>query len=85
MRSSGFFWILTAVMLLLDFYVFQIVKSVSQGAGARAKMFIYTGYWSVSGLAVIIFALLPFIHFESWPRSIRNYVFATIAGLFLPN
>jgi predicted MPP superfamily phosphohydrolase len=31
---------------------------------------------------VIILILLPIINFENWPRSLRNYLFATVIGLF---
>ncbi|PWT70325.1 MAG: metallophosphatase [Bacteroidetes bacterium] len=82
MRSSGFLWIVIAIMISLDFYVFQAIKLVSQGASPKWKTFIYTSYWSVSLAAVIILALLPLLHFDSWPRNLRNYVFATILGLF---
>jgi predicted MPP superfamily phosphohydrolase len=82
MRNFGFIWIIVVILALLDFYVFQIVKFVSQGSSAKIKLFIYSSYWVVSAGALIILILLPFLNFDLWPRNLRNYLFATIIGLF---
>ena len=82
MRNSGFIWIIIVIMLSLDFYVFQALKMVTQGNSHKTKLFIYSGYWFISIAALVILALLPLINFDSWPRSVRNYLFATILGLF---
>ena len=82
MRSWGFLGIIVVIMVLLDFYVFQAVKLVSSSTSPKWKMFIYSSYWVISLAAVIILLLLPVIHFNSWPKTIRFYVFATILGLF---
>lgn len=82
MRNSGFRWVIVLLMLLLDLYVFQAVKLVSYDVSHKLKLIIYGAYWTVSGVAVILLALLPFISYETWPRSVRSYVFATIVGLF---
>jgi len=82
MRNSGFRWVVVILMLLLDLYVFQAVKLVSHDVSHKLKLIIYGAYWTVSGVAVILMALLPFISYETWPRSVRSYVFATIVGLF---
>ncbi|HTQ28402.1 MAG TPA: metallophosphoesterase [Puia sp.] len=82
MRNSGFIWVVLGIMILLDLYVFQAIKLVSQGASAKTKLAIYIAYWVVSGIVLVVLALLPVINFESLPRSVRNYIFATILGLF---
>lgn len=82
MRNSGFLWIIILIMVCLDIYVFQAVKLVTQGVSSKTRMIIYTSYWTISVIAVIILILLPIINWESWPRSLRNYLFATVVGLF---
>lgn len=67
--------------MLLDFYVFQIIKLVSQSAGPRTKSIIYVSYWAISVLALIVLFLLPL--FENFPRSVRSTIFAITIGLFL--
>ena len=82
MRNSGFRWIIIVLMLLLDVYVFQAIKVVSQDAHPKLKLTIYALYWTISIVALLLLALLPYINYESWPRSVRTYLFATIVGLF---
>lgn len=69
-------------MVLLDLYVFQAVKVVSQGASPKVKTFIYTAYWTVSIASVLLMVVIPFIHADSSNRSVRTYLFATVVGLF---
>jgi predicted MPP superfamily phosphohydrolase len=69
-------------MLLLDFYVFQVVKALSSGATEKTKLTIYSVYWVVSLAAVALMVLMPYLNYESWPKNVRTYVFATIVGLF---
>lgn len=82
MRNSPFFLILIGTMILLDFYVFQGIKVIAQPAGSRAKSIIYITYWTLSILALLTFVLLPYINAESFPRSVRNVIFAIIVALF---
>ena len=69
-------------MVLLDIYVFQAVKFVSHDVSPKIRLFIYSLYWTVSVVTIILLVLLPFISYESWPRAVRTYLFATIVGLF---
>ena len=82
MRNSPFWWILIGFMLLLDLYVFQAVKVLTQSAGSRVKLFIHIGYWAISALAVITLLILPYLHFTQQHRLVRNTFFAIIVGLF---
>jgi predicted MPP superfamily phosphohydrolase len=82
MRSTGFVWIVILIMVLLDIYVFQAIKLVSQGASGKTRMVVYGTYWGISVAAVLLLIFLVLTHADSWPRSVRNYLFATILGLF---
>jgi uncharacterized protein len=82
MRNSPFWWVFIGFMVLLDFYVFQAVKVVSQSAGGKTRMIVYTAYWILSGIAVIALILLPYLHFEHQSKLFRSTIFAVIAGLF---
>jgi len=81
MRNSAFIWIVLGIMVLLDFYVFQAVKVVTQNSSPKIRTIVYYSYWGISIAAIIVLALIPFTNFDEWPRSIRNYVLATILGL----
>ena len=82
MRNSPFWWILISVMILLDIYVFQVLKYISQSAGAKTKLIIYSVYWVISASAILFLMILPYLTFEQQPKVLRNTIFAVIAGLF---
>jgi uncharacterized protein len=81
MRNARFVWIILGIMALLDFYVFQALKVVSQNLSQKTKMFVYGGYWTISIAVLLFLAILPFINFYDWPAHFRNYIFAIIVGL----
>ncbi|HVE61640.1 MAG TPA: hypothetical protein VNA26_07470, partial [Chitinophagaceae bacterium] len=82
MRNSPFWIVLVCLMVLLDFYVFQALKTVSQTAGSKTKSIIYISYWVLSALALITLVLLPYLNFDSLPKGFRNSIFALIVALF---
>lgn len=82
MRSSPIWFILAGFMILLDLYVFQIIKTVS-GGSPKAKSIIFTSYWVISIAAIIILFILPLLHLDNFSKGVRSTVFAIIIGLFL--
>ena len=82
MRSPLGAFIFISIMLLLDTYIFQAIKTVCQNASPRTKMFVYVVYWAVTVLAVMGFLLFAFTDPDLLPRKLRTYLFATILGLF---
>lgn len=83
MRSPLGAFIFIAVMILLDTYVFQAVKSVSQSASPKMKLVIYGIYWTISILTIIGFLIFAFSDQQFLPKKVRTYLFAFIVGLFL--
>ncbi len=83
MRSPTFIVIFTIVMVLLDTYVFQAIKMVSNAASPRTKTIIYSIYWAISILAIIGFLIFVLTGPDFLPRKVRTYLFATVIGLFL--
>jgi hypothetical protein len=75
--------IFLSVMLLLDTYMFQAVKTVSQSASPKTRTIIYTVYWAVTVISVAGFLLFAFTGPDTMPKKFRTYLFATIIGLFL--
>jgi uncharacterized protein len=82
MRNAGFVWIVAIVMAAIDFYVFQVVKMLSQGSSQRTRSVIFTTYWTVSIAIILLFIFLPLFNTDRWPKNLRNYLFATIIGFF---
>lgn len=83
MRSTAGSLIFVVIMLLIDWYVFIVIKSLSQNASPKTRAIIYTTFWIISGISVAFIALLPHIHYQAWQRPYRTYVFAIIIGLFI--
>ena len=81
MRNGRFLWMIIALAVLLDFYIFQAIKTVSQGASTRTRLILFAGYWTVSVVTIVLFALLPYL-FTHPGSKLRNYLFATLLGLF---
>ena len=82
MRTPLGAFIFICIMLLLDTYVFQAVRTVAQNATPKTKTIIYVIYWSLSALAIIGFLLFVFTEQEFLGKRVRTYLFATILGLF---
>jgi predicted MPP superfamily phosphohydrolase len=78
---GAFFVVIT--MLLLDVYVFIVIKTLSLSAIPGTRMIIFSIYWIVSILAVIGFLVFVFTGPEFLPKKLRTYLFATVIGLFL--
>ncbi|GAB2823001.1 metallophosphoesterase [Ferruginibacter profundus] len=75
--------IFISIMLLLDTYVFQAVKSVSQSLSPKAKTIVYSVYWVLTALAIISFLLFVYTEQDFLGKKVRTYLFATVIGLFL--
>ncbi len=82
MRSPTFILIFLAIMILMDTYVFQAIKMVSNSASPKTKTIIYAIYWAISILAIIGFLIFVLTGPEFLPKKLRTYLFATVVGLF---
>lgn len=82
MRNAGTWWIIALIMLLLDFYVFQALKTVTQTTQERTKAFVFILYWLISGMTLVALISFPYIQVLQTSKLYRNYVFAILVGLF---
>jgi len=83
MKRQSVWWIIAAIMLVLDFYVFQAVKTVSANASERTKNMLYYSYWVVSAVTITTVLLFPYIQSLNTSKFFRNYVFAIMIGLLI--
>ena len=82
MRSPGFLIIIVTLMLVVDFYVFQAVKAVSQNLGPKTRTYLFIGYWVISILTLITLLILPLLNLDSQSKGLRSVVFAVLVSLF---
>ncbi len=73
--------ILISINILLDYYVFQIIKSVSQGLSPKAKSILYAVYWGVAILSIISFLLFVYTPQDFLGRQVRTYLIAIVVIL----
>jgi len=83
MRSATSWWIIALIIFLLDLYVFQALKTVSQQGSDRGRQAIFVTYWVVSFFTIATMLSFPYLQFLQTSKIFRNYVFAILIGLFL--
>lgn len=82
MRTPFGTTILVTLMILLDFYVFSALETVSVYASPQTQTIIYSLYWTVAILAIIGLVLFVFTDAHFMAKKIRTYLFATILAFF---
>ncbi len=83
MRSPIGVIIFISLMLALDYYFFQAIRTVSQSASSRTKTLIACVYWGITIFCVVGFVLFAFTEQGLLGKKVRTYLFATIIGLFI--
>jgi uncharacterized protein len=83
MRSSPIWFILAGIMLLLDIYVFQILRFVTHSASPRTKTLINSTYWFITLAALVLLFVLPYLNLDNLHKGVRSTLFAIVIGLFL--
>jgi len=83
MRRFTGFGIVALIMIAIDIYVFQAIRFLMQGSSDKARMAVFSTYWVISVLALLVVLLFPFISAFQTNKFLRNYVFAIVVGLFL--
>lgn len=82
MRNPAFLWIVVGLMLLLDIYVFQVIKIMLPQTSPRLRMSIVVIYWILAVFVLGLLMAFPYINFDSWPRQVRTYIFALLVAVF---
>jgi uncharacterized protein len=82
MRRFTGFGIVALIMIAIDIYVFQVIRFLMQGSSDKARITVFSVYWTVSVLALLVVICFPFIAAFQTNKFLRNYVFAVIVGLF---
>ena len=70
--------IIVSIMIMLDFYMFSALQSVSRLASERTQTIIYVLYWLVALLAIAGLVLFIFTDTTFMTKKVRTYLFATI-------
>lgn len=83
MRNNPFAYLIVTVLILaLDFYVFQAVKTATRDLSADTAKLIRITYWVVTGVTLATVYATYFIHIEYWPKALRAYLFGGILVMY---
>ena len=82
MRNAPFWWIFLAILLILDWYVFQAIRTVTAGLPVRGRLIWHAVYWSITAMSILLVILLPYFFSKPGPHYARSILFALVAGLF---
>ncbi|WP_078830188.1 metallophosphoesterase [Sediminibacterium ginsengisoli] len=82
MRNATTWWIIAAIMLALDLYVYQALKTVTSNASDKTRMTIQVVFWIISALTILTVVTFPYLMSLQTSKIFRNYVFAILVGLF---
>src|SRR5258706_4595682 len=74
--------IIFAVLLIIDFYVFQGFKLLFPSKGAGRNLW-YILYWSIRVIALIFIFAVTTTKCNLWYRSLKIYPFAVIAVMYI--
>jgi len=80
MRRSRFF-LAIMLALLIDLYVFQAIKTITQGMAPRWRMLIFGLHWGIAALALTTLVLVPLFHLRY--TRLNNYLQIIIIGLYV--
>ncbi len=81
MKNPTTWFFIAALMFILDLYVFQAVKTVSNSSSERTRNIIFYTYWSISSVTIILVLIFPFIQYLQTSKFFRNYFFVIFVGL----
>jgi uncharacterized protein len=73
-------WIVVVIALLIDLYVFQAVKAVTQASFPQWQTIIDYGYWAFSVLTLIMLCLIRVI--RQYAARLQGYIFFGVLGLY---
>ena len=81
MRSPLGVIIFVLFSLALDVYMYQALKTVSQSLSPKARLIIYSIFFTISFLTIIGFILFVYTEYSFLGQKVRTYLFAIIIGL----
>jgi predicted MPP superfamily phosphohydrolase len=70
-------------MILVDLYVFQALKLITDSLSPRYRLIIHCIYWSFTIVALIFFLVTPYVGFQHLPDFMRNNLLPVILGFFI--
>ena len=83
MRSPVGVVLFISLILLLDTYFFQAIKTITQSYAPKYKNGINAFYWLITGLTILSFLLFVYTEQDFFGKAARAYMFAFVMGIFI--
>lgn len=74
-------WILVGIMLVMDIYVFQAVRTIVP-TGSRWRLFFTVLYWALAVASLALLISFPYLNFDTWPAAARPYLLSFLVAIF---
>ena len=82
--NSGIRILLFGVLLvLIDLYFYQSIKTVLANISAFKKNFAFTSYWSFTVFSILLFLTPSLFTFSDFPKFVRIYVFSFVVMIII--
>jgi len=79
MNRTAFFFALPAFMLLIDWYVWQAVRTLMRSTSETTQRSITIIYWGFTAFALILYVAMQYLPPDSIGKNTRTFLWATIA------
>jgi len=76
-------FIVPLIVILLDIYSFQAVRTVTENLGVNSRKVIYTCFWAITFLVLLLLIAGMFKNFATWPKFIRVYLTGFLMIIYL--
>lgn len=78
-----FVFIVSAALLLIDFYSYQAVRSATADSSPAVRKTTKALFWGFTAFSLLTFFAAFIWQFEAWPRPLRAFLFSTIMIVIL--
>ena len=82
MRNTKGLWMFAFVLVLLDTYIFTVLKFLISNYSNKAKVIVYSTFWLLTVCSIAIVILLPQLYFNPKYKLFITYAFSMVFGLF---
>jgi len=76
--------IATAILLLIDVYAFQAIRTVTHQSSITLKRVVTITYWMITALSIGFIWYIAFFDFYSLPKWIRVYMLSALFVFYIP-
>src|SRR5690606_21980435 len=77
------FIVLTLFFMLIDFYLYQAILTLSKDWSAFPKSLIRYGFWAITGISVVALGWFTFADPYKYAPGIRSWIVVGLFGIYL--